>query len=25
MTKTFPVELEEELHKRLKIAAIQEG
>jgi len=25
MAKTFPVELEEELHKRLKIAAIEEG
>ncbi|MBI4327071.1 MAG: toxin-antitoxin system HicB family antitoxin [Chloroflexi bacterium] len=25
MNKTFPVELEEELHKRLKIAAIEEG
>lgn len=25
MNKTFPIELEEELHKRLKIAAIEEG
>jgi len=25
MAKTFPVELNEELHKRLKIAAIEEG
>ncbi|MBI4663142.1 MAG: toxin-antitoxin system HicB family antitoxin [Verrucomicrobia bacterium] len=25
MTKTFPIELSEELHKRVKIAAIQEG
>lgn len=25
MTRTFPIELEEELHKRLKIAAIEEG
>ena len=25
MTKTFPVELDEYLHKRLKIAAIEEG
>ena len=25
MAKTFPVELDEELHKRLKIAAIKEG
>ncbi|PYK65403.1 MAG: hypothetical protein DME21_01365 [Verrucomicrobia bacterium] len=25
MAKTFPVELDENLHKRLKIAAIEEG
>jgi hypothetical protein len=25
MIKTFPIELDEELHKRAKIAAIQEG
>jgi hypothetical protein len=25
MTKTFPIELSEELHKKLKIAAIEEG
>ena len=25
MTKTFPIELDEALHKRLKIAAIEEG
>jgi hypothetical protein len=25
VNKTFPIELKEELHKRLKIAAIEEG
>ena len=25
MSKTFPIELDEDLHKRLKIAAIEEG
>ena len=25
MAKTFPIELDEDLHKRLKIAAIEEG
>ncbi len=25
MPKTFPIELDENLHKRLKIAAIEEG
>jgi hypothetical protein len=25
MIKTFPIELDEDLHKRAKIAAIQEG
>jgi hypothetical protein len=25
MNKTFPIELDQELHKRLKIAAIEEG